>query len=507
MSGFASIARNAGGGAGGANTANASSTTQFGETLVAQLTPAAQATFVHGLNIINFITRSIGENSSVSSASGSAFLQSGTSATGSATIQMRRGLTYRPGQGSICRLTSIFGPPVANTYQLCGLGNIESGFYFGYQGIDFGIHHFTGDLREVQTLTIPVGGVANGTAVTVTLNGESKTYTINGGSSRDQTSWEISQQDWTNVGGGWVTEAYDGTIYFIALRTGARSGAYSTTIVGSSFSQYIAGSSVASNFISQSEWNIDTMDGNGPSRMLLDKMKGNVYQIGFQYLGYGNTRFAIEDPQTGQFQACHMIRQANSRLTPVLKDPHVAVTWAVLNSGSITSAHMTGASGAVFCEGEVLKNIGPAFSATAFNSDVDTSEEPVLTVRSDRIFRGKVGYGEIDISTLSVTVPAVAAAHYVTVRVYKNLRLTGPVNFINVNSEQSIASYDTSATGFSLNQNTLVSSYVIPFAGSINIDLKGDNFFLSVGESLTITAQASVTNGSLACAITWFEDQ
>jgi len=507
MSGFASIARNAGGGAGGTNTANASSTTQFGETLVAQLTPAAQATFVHGLNIINFITRSIGANSSVTSTNGSAFLQSGTSATGSAAVQMRRGLTYRPGQGSLCRVTSIFGPPVADTYQLCGLGNVESGFYFGYQGVDFGVHHFTGASREVRTLTIPVGGVANGTAVTVTLNGESKTYTINGASSRDQTSWEISYQDWTNVGGGWVTEAYDGTIYFIALRTGARSGAYSTSIVGTSFSQYIAGASVAGNFVSQSDWNIDTMDGNGPSSMLLDKTKGNVYQIGFQYLGYGNTRFAIEDPQTGQFQACHMIRQANSRLTPVLKDPHVSVLWTVSNAGSTTSTHMTGASGAVFCEGEVQRNIGPAFSATAFNSDVDTAEEPVLTVRSNRIFRGKVGYGELDISTLSVTIPQSAAAHYVTIRIYKNLRLTGPVNFINVNSDQSIASYDTSATGFTANQNTLVASYVIPFAGSINVDLKGDNFFLSVGESLTITAQASTNNGSVACAITWFEDQ
>lgn len=507
MSGFASIARNTGGGAGGSNTANASSTTQFGETLVAQLTPAAQATFVHGLSTINFITRSIGENSSLTSSSGSAFLQSGTSSTGSATIQMRRGLTYRPGQGSLCRLTSIFGPPVADTYQLCGLGNVESGFYFGYQGIDFGVHHFTGARREVRTLTIPVGGVADGTSVTVTLNGQSKAYTINGGNSRDQTSWEIAYQDWINVGGGWVTEAYDGTIYFISLRTGARTGSYSTSIAGSSFSQYIAGSNLSSNFISQSNWNIDTMDGNGPSRMLLDKTKGNVYQIGFQYLGYGNTRFAIEDPQTGQFQSCHMIRQANSRLTPVLNDPHVAVTWEVSNSGSTTSTHMTGASGAVFCEGEVLRNIGPAFSATAFNSDVDTAEEPILTIRSNRIFRGKVGYGELDISTLSVSIPQTAAAHYVTIRIYKNLRLSGPVNFTNVNVDQSIASYDTSATGFTANQNTLVSSFVIPFGGSINADLKGDNFFLSVGESLTITAQASTTNASAACAITWFEDQ
>jgi hypothetical protein len=167
---------------------------------------------------------------------------------------------------------------------------------------------------------------------------------------------------------------------------------------------------------------------------------------------------------------------------------------------------MTGASGAIFCEGEVLRNIGPAFSAYVTNSDVDTAEEPVLTVRSNRLFRGNVGYGEIDVSTLSVTIPA-TGAHYVVVRIYKNLRLTGPVNFVNVNESQSIASYDTAATGFESNQNTLVATYVVPFGGSVNVDLKGDNFFLSVGESLTITAQSDTTNAVVACALTWFEDQ
>ena len=505
MSGFASIAK--GGGAGGSSTANASSTTQFGETLVAQLSPAAQATFANGLNPTLFLSRSIGEGSTTTTASGSAFLQSGTATTGSAAIQIRRGLTYRAGQGSLCRMTSIFGPPVADTYQLTGFGNVECGFYFGYKGLDFGVHHFTGGYREVRALAVTVG-VADGTAVTVTLNGESKTVTINGNSNVYQTAWEISQADWSQTGGGWVTETSGSTVNFVALKAEPRAGSYSATGTGltATFSTFIGGISPTAVFVSQSQWSVDTMDGNGPSRMVLDKSKGNVYQVGFQYLGYGNTRFAIEDPNTGQFQSCHMIRQANSRTTPVLKDPHLSAIWAVSNVGSTTSTHMTGASGAIFCEGEVLRNIGPAFSAFTSNSDVDTAEEPVITVKSNRVFGVNAGYGEIDISTLSVSVPT-TGAHYVVLRLYKNLRLTGPVNFVRVNSLQSIASYDTSATSYTANQNTLVATYVIPFGGSVNLDLKGDNFFLSVGESLTVTAEASTQNATVAVALTWFEDQ
>lgn len=509
MSGFASVAKNGGQGAGGSNTANAAATTQFGEALVAQMSPASQATFVHGLNPTTFITRSIGDGASCTAFSGSGYLQSGTATTGSAAIQMRRGLTYRAGQGSVFRGTAIFGPPVADTYQLIGFGNVECGYHFGYQGTNFGIHHFPDGIREVRKLVIS-SGVANGTSVTITLNGQSKDYTIAGGSSINQTSWEISQQDWSNVGGGWVAEAYDGTIYFLALRTGTRNGAYSATAGASigTFTQFIAGSTPNATFVTQSAWNIDTMDGNGPSRMVLDPHKGNVYQIGFQYLGFGNARFAIEDSQTGQFQTCHMIRNANARLTPVLKDPHVAGIWTASNAGSTISTHMTGTSGAIFCEGEVLRNIGPAFSAYGAKGSIGAaSETPVMTIRANRIFKTSAGYSEIDISTLTATNTGTGAANYIILRLYKNLRLSGPVNFTNVNVDQSIASYDTAATGYTANQNTLVATYIIVPGASLNIDLKGDNFFLSVGETLTLTGQSDSNNGDVAVALTWFEDQ
>lgn len=512
MSGFASISRGgAGGGAGAGNAAidNAGSTGQFGETLVSQLSAASQATFAIGLNAVNFVTRSIGAGSSVTSFSGSAYLQSGTATTGSAAVLMKKGVTYRPGQGSLFRGTAIFGTPVANTYQLIGFGNTECGYHFGYNGLNFGIHHFPDGYREVRKLVISAG-VATSTNVTVTLNGESKTYSIAGGGTVNQTSWEISQQDWSNVGGGWVAEAYDGTIYFIALRTGTRSGAYSASGVGlgvTSFTQFIPGASPNATFVTQSAWNIDTLDGNGPSRMVLDPHKGNVYQIGFQYLGFGNARFAIEDPQTGQFQTCHMIRNANARLTPVLKDPHVTGLWTATNNGSTISTHMTGTSGAIFVEGNILRNIGPAFSIASPDVSVN-AEQPILSVRADRIFGSNAGYSEMSFSNITISVEASGGGgRFATIRIYKNLRLTGPVNFTNINATQSIASYDTAATGYTANQNTLLGTYVIGFGQNVIIDLKGDSYTLSTGEILTVTAQGDASTPGVTCALNWFEDQ
>lgn len=509
MSGFATI--NRGGGSGdninGLGT-NAASTTQFGESLVAELTPIAQAIFTHGVNSVNFVTGVVGAGADIQTGNDNLVtLLSGNATTGSATVQLKRAISYRAGQGSLCRMTAIFGIPAENNYQLAGLGNIDCGYFFGYQGTAFGLMHITDGFREVRKLVV-AAGVADGTTVTITLNGEARAFTINGGSSVNQTSWEISQQDFSNMAGGWVTEAYDGTIYFIAQKAGSASGAYSATGTGltATFSQVVAGVATTINFVSQSQWNIDTMDGNGPSRFSIDPTKGNVYQVGFQYLGFGNARFAIEDSSTGQFQPVHMIRMANSRTTPVLRDPHLSALWQSVNVGGTTSVSMKGASAAIFTEGTVVRNVGPSFSTSATNTDIDTAEEPLLTIRADRIFRDMTTHTEAFASTLTVS-SITAGNHSITARIYKNLRLTGPVNFSSVNATQSFCSVDTSATGFTSNNSTLLATYVLKGGSSIVVDLKGDSFYISPGETLTITLAASSNNVDGSAAITWFEDQ
>ena len=153
----------------------------FGEMISAGLEPTAQGTFVHGINDILFFTCSNGVASSVSVASGTMSMSSGNSTSGSAHCELRRALKYRPGQGSACRLTAIFGAPVANTKQLVGAGNVESGYYFGYSGTEFGIFHEEKSGLEVRSLNV-AAGVASTTNVTVTLNGAQKVVPVTGGS-------------------------------------------------------------------------------------------------------------------------------------------------------------------------------------------------------------------------------------------------------------------------------------------------------------------------------------
>jgi hypothetical protein len=51
--------------------------------------------------------------------------------------------------------------------------------------------------------------------------------------------------------------------------------------------------SVVDNFVDQTDWNIDKLDGNGPSGITLDLTKTHITGIDFQWLGVGRIRYSM----------------------------------------------------------------------------------------------------------------------------------------------------------------------------------------------------------------------
>ena len=79
-----------------------SSVSTFGEINVVQMTPVAQGDFVHTINPQTFNSRSFA-GGEVTVSQNMAVLNSGTSASGSAVVQLRRQLRYKAGQGAAMR--------------------------------------------------------------------------------------------------------------------------------------------------------------------------------------------------------------------------------------------------------------------------------------------------------------------------------------------------------------------------------------------------------------------
>lgn len=497
----------------GADNVNVSNpNTTFGEILVANLDPIAQGDFVHNINPQIFTTSSF-DGASVSSESGSAILQSGINPLGSATVQLRRRLEYRPGQGSMMRATALFDTPSAGNAQFIGAGTAECGYFIGYFAGNFGILHAETGQREIRKLTITTGEGSND--VTITLDGDSIVVPIVGGGDIHQTAYQLSLADYSQVGtGGWLADVISGSVYFIAARSNSTStGSYSvsgTSIVGS-FTREKVGEAQTNTFITSGSFNTDRLDGTGPSGMVLDPQKGNVYQIGYQYLGYGNAFFSVEDPETGKPVPVHMIKNANARTTPVLKDPNLSVLATSANIGGTTSKTMKTVSMAAFTEGAVAK-LDPKFAKSFTFSGVNNSNYvPLAILKANRVYRGGSSFGEFDILRFNGSNESTNKT--LTVGFFLNAEIDGAVNFQEVGSDVSIVSYAAlTPTGAGANSIVDIANltpfyeFVVGPLSSTDLDLEELKYIFGPGSSFILAIK---TSGTVAgqVGINWFEQQ
>lgn len=117
--------------AAGANTA-------FGEKLVAELNPAALVSFPYGPLECNAVSGVMGSGT-IAALSGMAVISTGPSTASSGTIHTLRRMQYIPGEGGLIRLTCRFDEPAEGCQQLIGYGDDLDGFFFGYDGLNFGV--------------------------------------------------------------------------------------------------------------------------------------------------------------------------------------------------------------------------------------------------------------------------------------------------------------------------------------------------------------------------------
>ena len=480
--------------------------TSFGEISVAELTQVGYTHFVYGLNLQLVNTLACG-GGSVASSGGFGIASTGASISGSGGISIRRGRSYRPGIGSLGRFTALYDNPVSGNMQLAGLSNIESGYYFGYQNTSFGILHQQESQREVRKLTVTTG---SGTGiVTVTLDGVAVSVPITGGSNVNRTSYSLSRFDYSNVGSGWITDCIDGTVYFLSTRPEPRTGSYSVSGNGiaGSFSTYLSGNVGTSTFISQSSFNIDKINGTGPSRFNIQPQSGNVFQIGFQYLGFGNAFFGVEDSETGRITPVHMIKNANIRNTPVLKNPQMSIRILTYNTTNSSSVSIKSLSMAEFIEGKVVKLDPKLFASFPFSSVDSATYVPIGAIKVNRIFNSGSCFGEISLTKLAVSNQSTAKT--ATIALFRNIPIVGVPNLQYLDADVSMVS----TASLNPASDTITQSGFVPLValsvgaqGANIIEMATEDLSLSAGEILILAIKTSgPVTGEVG--ISWHEQQ
>lgn len=501
MSSVYAFGANSGAGGAGANVVINGPLSGFGEVSTEIPTPAAQVDFIYNINTAVLQTYSYLTGASISQVNGEAVVASGTTTTGYSRLFARRVIRYRPGQGSLVRMTGRFDTAVVGNRQLIGVYNVTAGYQFGYVDNVFGILHTSTAVVEIQALTVTGAPAAPGNVVITLDGGPAVNAAVTASGNTSITAFEISQANYSQVAGGWDAMARGNVVFFvrrIAGPAGASTFNAGATGTAAAFTTPTLGVLPTETFIPQSAWNGDRFDGTGASGVTLNPQRGNIYAIQFQYLGYGDAFFSIENPTTGRFTLCHTIQNANVRTATVLRNPAGYVTWESRNTATTTSVALRGASGVAFTEGQV-QFLGPRFASNSTKTIAAGVLTPIATLRSTRVYQNQAATGQLRLDRVSV---AVDGTKSVEIRLYRNATLTA-AQFSQVNPTTSVTDIDIAATAVS--GGLLIYALTVAKVGNASESLDTLDIVLNAGETLTITALSA--NGSdVTVSFAWVED-
>jgi len=482
----------------------------FGSVHTESLTPVFQLDSVYGINLAEMVPttgRAIaGANSASTAGTNNLFtVSTGTTSYSFATLQTRKRLRYRAGQGVVGRFTALFPTRADSAYLIAGLGTAESGFYFGYTHLaaagltsqEFGIFHTTGGVRAIRTLTVSAHTATSGNVSIVLNSATGVDIAVLSG----DTITDVANKIAAGTYAGWKANARGSTVIFLADDAAVKSGTYTATGAGvtASFATTLEGVSSTDTFIPQSTWNGDKLDGTGASGVTIDPTKGNVFQIDIQYLGFGAIVFKVEatppEGNNADFVTVHTIKIPNTRTAVSVTQPSFPFTMTAYSAGSTTDLSVKAASCAGFIEGDIQLT-GPRSSFSDVSTAVTTGAYYALfSIRNDYT-HGHAGTTERANQSV-VNLLSFGGAHDdatpITYYLLRNATLAGTPNWTSWSANSCIFT-DTAATTATIADNGQIVQVVpVGASGTILVQLE-DIVTVQPGE--TITVAATTTTGT-----------
>jgi hypothetical protein len=371
----------------------------FDELLTADLTPKIQLEFPYNINT-DIVTTTLVASGAVTQSNSKAVIASGAAINSSATLISKRVLKYDPGQGALVRFSAIFTTGVAGSQQEVGLGDSTDGFFFGYNGADFGV------LRR--------------------QNG-------------------------------------------------------------------------VDNWIAQTSWNRDKAD-NKTVLPKIDFTKGNVFQIRFQWLGFGLISFWIENPSTGQPVRIHNMEYANANTNPSVFNPTLPLSVKSANTTNNTDIQIQTSSLAAFIEGkEVL--LGSKNSKDNTKTGIGNTETNIITIRNRSTFASKTNRVDVELDFLGVAVDGTKNS---IIKLIKNTTLGGTPTYTNISVDTSVVEFDVAGT--TITGGEILLTFALQKVDSKELSLVGLNIDLIPGDILTVSGvSTTAATTDISASMSWIE--
>ena len=471
----------------------------FGGVNTTHAQPVYQEYFVYNfVNPFRWLQYAFGSGASITASENLAVLTQGTSSTGLVSLLGKKSTHYRPGSGTMIRMTIVYDTGIADCVQMAGLWNNNSGVGFGYNGTSFGTFLRNGGYPEIRVLTITVGASGSG-SVTITLNGVAFGPISVIAGSTGFTAHQLQSFAYT----GWSCLHIGNDLHFRNLLDGPRSGSYSissTVGVTGTFATEKAGVTATTTWTPQASWNQSTAS-------WLTPQLGNIYEITYQWLGFGEIVYKILNPSTGVIANVHKIEYPNTSASLSMIQPNLPCQAAIISSGATTAKTMRVGCFSTFIYGDtVLNGVNlRSFSRNAVSYLTASGETVIFSIRNRPSLNGYVNQSNLIFQSLNL---AASGNNQVRFTIYLNSTLGNNTsgNFDSwtyIDSTNSLALYDTTATTQS--GGIAVFTTLCGQTESKQIDLRSLNLECHRDDSFTITAFSN-NNSTISVSINWYDD-
>jgi hypothetical protein len=313
---------------------------------------------------------------------------------------------------------------------------------------------------------------------------------------------ESKQYSSYNVGhemGAFFSAAFDAagvsaaSTQYIGLSTRGGSDGYFVGYEGTAFGFLVRKGGVTVSHIAQTAWNIDKLNGLGPSRLDMSAMAPNIntFHIKKGSGGYGAILSVIGT--NGRLYPVHFYTLINAGTATAVADPHFIVRAEITKtSGATTPQIRTTAWNAYYIgpnhyEMAPQRNSGfiaPAVSVTT------GAERYICTITNKLTFAGVANNTPMRITSMSLGIDANATNGSV-IRFRRNTPVTGTTQ-TDVNLLNSSCSTSTSGTAGFTGGEVIFTSQGGYGGGTHTVSTNG-HCWIMPGESLTITSESTST--------------
>ena len=209
--------------------------------------------------------------------------------------------------------------------------------------------------------------------------------------------------------------------------------------------------SVSELIVSQSDWNVDRMDGFGPSGVVLDTSKAQIFVFDFQWLGSGRVRTGVFF--NGSLTITHEFRHSNRIGSAYMATPTLPIRWEITNLAETSSPTSTEQMCYAVCaEGQIGRTGGIVRSANRGTSvqSIGTTKIPVISMRmtAENV--------SANVSSIVTSISSLTAADYLW-EALLNPMVTDTATWVS--GSNSVVEIDTTRSGSVTGGTVLASGY------------------------------------------------